>query len=322
MQNNPELCERCNVVHTQEPVDVEKVAVAALETIVEAENAEWRKMVDTAMEGPFDEMQLMRALGIDAKGLEMFEGDTLAGEALRITSERAETWRNYFDMYPHQREALARIQRMGPMPVICSTIRAEIPRDHSSGIFAGLCEGIFPHTHQGYTRGVFRSKHPQLSQIPKSPEARKLMRDRNETFGLRYGQQTQQEGEFLPKRDPTERIMFMVDSYPSDMIRELDHTFEHDPRMTLMLDAAHRCGKTRMTGEMFDEFGRGVRGFAGPPGPAGPTEIAHVRTPTLKALDDYHYRSARDIYDGTPGRPKGSKEKRKAQKAARKGNRK
>lgn len=311
MQNNPELCERCNVVHTQEPVDVEKVAAAALEAIVEAENAEWRKMVDTAMEGPFDEMQLMRALGIDAKGLEMFEGDTLAGEALRITSERAETWCNYFDMYPHQREAIARIQRMGPMPVICSTIRTEIPRDHSSGIFAGLCDGIFPHTHQGFTRGVFRSKHPQLSQIPKSPEASKLMRDRLET-----------EGEFLPKRDPNERIMFMVDSYPSDMVRELDRTFEHDPRMTLMIDAGHRCGKTRMTGEMFDEFGIGVRSWAGPPGPPGPTEITHVRTPTLKALDDYHYRSARDIYEGTPGRPKSSKAKRKAQKAARKGNRK
>lgn len=345
MQNNPELCERCNVVHMQEPDAFAKDAAAAMETIVEAENAEWRKMVDERLgavlsEGERDRM-LLHEMGISESFLlDQSEEPTLAGAAInqlrmkphqQLTLDRI---RNYMSNASTQATVRSLLETLKHNPVVVGCdffdagqshkrMTAQMPRDNSSGIFAGLCEGIFPHTHQGFTRGVFRSKNPQLSQIPKSPEARKLMRDRNETFGLRYGQQTSQEGEFIPKRDPNERIMFMVDSYPSDMMRELEHTFENDPHVTLMLDAGHRCGKTRMTGEMFDEFGRGVRGFAGPPGPAGPTEMhGHVRTPTLKALDDYHYRSARDIYEGTPGRPKSSKAKRKAQKAARKGNRK
>lgn len=281
-----EVCERCGVAHMQNCDPNELVFMNALETIGEAENKEWR------------------ALGVDATALEMFEGDTLAGEALQIISEQEAAMRERFKLFPHQQATMdwikeqVRVKRMIdpklPLdyeadelnfhPVIVggdffdtARMTAQIPRDHSSGIVMGLSEGVFPY--QGITRGPRMScRGGNLSQIPKTPEAQKLFRE-------------SMDGEYIPKAGSDARIMFMVDSIsPMDMTRTFIHEAYHaETFLENQFASARRCGKTR----------------------------------TSMALHEYESKHALHAYvDGEPGRPKGCKAKRKAAKAARKASRK
>lgn len=334
-----ELCERCGVVHTQEPVDVEKVAASAIDALLESENAEWARMARITephymtgemkksalvCEGIVDEMKL-RGLGIDMEALKMFDGDTMAGEALRVTSEQTEALRERYKLFPHQQATMDWVkeqfrvkQLIDPKvqegfdfennelnfhPVFVGGDFVDPQKVYAAGIsgrqmpitpmvVAGLSEGIYPDIHYGISRGVMRFKHPQLSQIPKTPAAQKLFRERLQADGFtRDGQLVdfKTNGEYIPKAGSDARIMFMVDSLsPMDMTRTFIHEAGHaEAYMEQQFRRGRMCGKTR----------------------------------TNMALHEYESKHANHaFYEGTPGRPKADKAKRKAQKAARKRN--
>lgn len=300
-----EMCERCGVVHTQAPVDIDKVAGEALGVLLETENAEWRKMIDLTpgtfvAEGIIDKMRLMN-LGIDPEFIAMYGGDSMAGEALRITAERTDALRERYRIKPHQAEVLKRLANqfsdeishyppIDPTSVYAAGITgrqmpmsmAVNPR-HRPQIVAGVSEGIFPirdFPYQGITRGPRMSyRGGNLSQIPKTPEAQKLFRER------------MADGEYIPKAGSDARIMFTVDSFsPMDTTRLFIHEAYHaETYLENQFARARRCGKTRMN----------------------------------MALHEYESKHANHaFYDGEPGRPKADKAKRKAQKAARKRNNK
>jgi hypothetical protein len=314
------MCERCGVVHTQEPVDVEKVYAEALETIVEAEDNEWR----LASEGIVDEMKL-RGLGIDLSFLDgTFAGDTMAGQALRIDSEQTAALRERYKLFPHQQATMdwikeqVRVKRMvdPKLPLDCETDELSFHPVIAGDFFdpqkvyaacisgrqmpitpmvvAGLSEGIYPDIHYGITRGVTRFKHPQFSQIPKTPAAQKLFREQVQADGFtRDGQivDLKTKGEYIPKMGSDARIMYMFDSLsPMDTTRLFIHEAYHaETYLEHQFARARRCGKTRMN----------------------------------MALHEYESKHANHaFYDGEPGRPKADKAKRKAQKAARKRNNK
>lgn len=316
-QQPNDFCERCGVVHTQEPVDVEKVYAEALETIVAAEDNEWRKMAGPVLcEG--EVAQLMREMGIDPAFLDdTFAGDSLAGEALRITSEQEAAFRERYKPFPHQqqtldwiREKLKLNQLIDPKrlddelsyhPVFVGGDFFDSARIHAAAVggkqmhlgtpvLAGVSDGIFPSW--GITRGVTRFRHPQLSQIPKTAESRKLFQERMQADGFtRDGQLVdfKTEGEYIPKAGSDARIMFMVDSFsPMDTGRMFIHEACHADTFLRHVKHGRQTGKA--------------------------TSMQH--------LQEYHQRAQEQIYAGDPGRPKACKVKRKAQKAARKRNRK
>lgn len=268
IQNPDNFCERCGVVHTQEPVDLEKVAGAAIAEIVNAEDAEWRAMSDHMVKMGIDPSFLLEPV-VEPTFFEQHHGQQPT-----------------FKIYPHQKEAIAHI--LAAMPEH-RTMIAHIPREHPAQVIAGLSEGIFPISsdlHHGFVRGITRHRHPQLSQIPKSPEALKLLQERLSERGS-LGIDSLLDGDYIPKAGSDARIMFEIDSCSTGMFTRM---FERETYHALDFYTAQgqRCGKT--------------------------TSMGH--------LMEYHKRANEQIYEGDPGRPKGNKAKRKAQKKARKGNRK
>lgn len=289
MQNlnpNPtnDFCERCGVVHTQEPVDINKVAAEALEVMVKAEDVEWKRMANNhvmagetkppavLVEGELDRMRLKLAeMGISEDFLHDTQESFFAQhDGLSNPFGSVHPNKYFGELFGNQADVEALELLRGV------TMVAEKPRGTSSIIVSGVSGGIYPY--HGFTRGVFRSKHPQLSQIPKTPESRRLMLEQREA-----------NGEYIPKAGSDARIMFMVDSYPSDVMRDMGRIFEHE-----MYHAKTYKAQGQSTG----------------------------KSTSMQHLMDYHHRAQQDIYAGDPGRPKASKAKRKAQKAARKGNRK
>ena len=267
-QKPDNFCERCGVVHTQEPVDLEKVAGAAIAEIVNAEDAEWRHISEH-----------MVKMGIDPNFL-------LDPVAEPTFFEQHHGQQPAFKIYPHQKEAIAHILAALPEH---RTMLAHIPREHPAQVIAGLSEGIFPISsdlHHGFVRGVTRHRHPQLSQIPKSTESLKRLQKRlfaesPLTVDGMLG------GVYIPKAGSDARIMFDVDAGSTgSLTRMFEHELYH--AQDFHIAQGRLCGKS--------------------------TSMGH--------LMEYHKRANEQIYEGDPGRPKGNKAKRKAQKKARKGNRK
>lgn len=267
-QKPDNFCERCGVVHTQEPVDIEKVAGAAIAEIVNAEDAEWRYLSEH-----------MLKLGIDP---------SIFQEPITVPTffEQHHGQKPAYTIFPHQKEAMARI--LASMPEH-RTVVAHIPREHPSHVMMGLSEGIFPiHSdlHHGFVRGVTRHRHPQLSQIPKSPEALKLLQERLSGRNP-LTIDSLLDGDYIPKAGSDARIMFEIDSCSTGMVTRM---FEHE---TYHAQDFYMAQRRRS-----------------------------IQPVSMKRLVDYHSQANEQIYEGDPGRPKGSKAKRKAQKKARKGNRK
>lgn len=132
---------------------------------------------------------------------------------------------------------------------------AENPRYAAGQVMAGVSEGIYPY--QGFTRGVTRSMYPQLSQIPKTPESRKLIRERMEATG-----------QYIPKRGSDAELMFICDSYPSVTMGEMGRIFEHEMyHAQTYIAQGQSCGKSTSMQHLMDYHHRAQEQiYAGPPG--------------------------------------------------------
>jgi hypothetical protein len=340
----PEVCGRCGVVHEQKPYNEKDVIEAGLRAIMEAEDNEWRALAD----------EKMREMGIDPI---ILDTETLGCPMLAEEFEKMRRFRERFAVKPEflQRVALLAAEPKykpkphqtqiidmlrGGKPVIAKrmvngvqidcgpTVNIEIsdkepdfdsllafdPNASLQTLDASQLHAL--KLHDQFVAAGGKSEYLHFGNPNQRDGQRTIAAfgiDTGNGSGIRHAvmrmgptcvsqipkQRPPLEGEHLPKED-WGKVLFTVDSYPDFGSAPIDGV--------VITDFKCGSGKFRALDEAVrvrDSKGprswAGPKGDRGPPGPVAPLPGQIV---------------------GPTGKPKRDKKKSKAQKLARKGNRK